>query len=57
MYQFTYDSLNHMPTALLVVMSDGEIVLANRDAQRLFGSDVSDLATLLQVVAESAAGG
>ncbi|GHA73719.1 hypothetical protein GCM10009007_13520 [Formosimonas limnophila] len=50
MYQFTYDSLDHMSTVLLVVMSDGEIMLVNRDTQRLFDSDASDLATLLQGV-------
>lgn len=47
LYQFTYESLELMPTALLVATKNGEIVLSNRDAKLQFGDEQSDVASLL----------
>lgn len=49
LYQFTDDSLQHMPSALLVVTEAGEIVLSNSDANTWFGRE-ANIVSLLQKV-------
>lgn len=49
-YQFTYDSLNHMPTALLVVSETGQIVFSNQYALQSFGYEHVNLQGLLQQI-------
>lgn len=50
LYQFTGDSLMHLPTALLVVKSDGAILMSNQMAQETFHIHEEALDDLLKRV-------